>query len=36
LGIRWTVDYIKKYGIEKPINLVLIDNQTFEEKQVKN
>jgi len=34
--LKWTVDYIKKYGIEKPINLVLIDNQTFEEKQVKN
>lgn len=32
--LRNTVDYIKNSGIDKNINLVLIDNQTFEEKQI--
>lgn len=32
--LRSTVDYIKKNGIKKHINLVLIDNQTFEEIQL--
>lgn len=32
--LKSTVDYIKGSGIDKNINLVLIDNQTFEEKQI--
>jgi len=34
--LKSTVDYIKDSGIDKPINLVLIDNQTFEESQIIN
>ena len=32
--LKSTVDYIKSSGIDKIINIVLIDNQTFEEKQM--
>ncbi len=32
--LKSAVDYIKGSGINKKINLVLIDNQTFEEKQI--
>lgn len=32
--LKSTVDYIKSNGVDKNINLVLIDNQTFEEKQI--
>jgi len=32
--LKNTVDYIKAYGIEEEINLVLIDNRTFEERQI--
>lgn len=32
--LKSTVDYIKSSGIDKNINLVLVDNQTFEEKQI--
>ena len=32
--LKSTIDYVKNSGIEKPINLVMIDNQTFEEKNV--
>jgi hypothetical protein len=32
--LKSTVDYIESSGIDKNINLVLIDNQTFEEKQI--
>jgi hypothetical protein len=32
--LKSTVDYIKNNGIDKNIHLVLIDNQTFEEKQI--
>lgn len=32
--LKSTIDYIKNNGINKNINLVLIDNQTFEEKQI--
>jgi hypothetical protein len=32
--LKSTVDYIKSSGVDKNINLVLIDNQTFEEKQI--
>jgi hypothetical protein len=31
--LKSTVDYIKNNGIDKNINLILIDNQTFEEKK---
>jgi len=34
--LKSTVDYIADSGIEKPINLVLIDNQTYEESQIMN
>ena len=34
--LKSTVDYIKNSGIEKPINLVMIDNQTNEETQIMN
>ena len=34
--LKSTVDYIKNSGIEKHINLVLIDNQTNEETQITN
>ena len=34
--LKSTVDYIKNSGIEKQINLVLIDNQTNEETQIMN
>lgn len=33
-GLKNTVNYIKDNGIDKKINIVLIDNQTFEEKQI--
>jgi hypothetical protein len=32
--LKSTVEYIKNNGIVKKINLVLIDNQTFEEKEI--
>ncbi len=32
--LKGTVSDIKNNGIERPINLVLVDNQTFEEKQI--
>lgn len=32
--LKSTVDYIKNNGVDKNINLVLIDNQTFEEIQI--
>ncbi|WP_439185887.1 hypothetical protein [Carboxylicivirga taeanensis] len=32
--LKSTVDYIKSNGVDQNINLVLIDNQTFEEKQI--
>jgi len=32
--LKSTVDYIKNSGVDKNINLVLIDNQTFEEKLI--
>jgi len=34
--LRSIVDYIKDIGIEKPINLVLIDHQTYQEIQITN
>ena len=34
--LKNTVDYIKNSGINKPINLILIDNQSHEEKQIQN
>ena len=33
--LKSTVDYIKNSGIERSINLVLIDNQTYEENIIK-
>ena len=32
--LKSTVDYIENNGVDKNINLVLIDNQTFEEKHI--
>ncbi len=32
--LKSTIDYIESNGVDKNINLVLIDNQTFEEKQI--
>lgn len=32
--LKSTIDYIKNSGIDKSIKLVLIDNQTFEEKKI--
>ncbi|GEM_PF-1358320 len=32
--LKSTVDYIKSNGVDKNINIVFIDNQTFEEKQI--
>ena len=34
--LKSTTEYIKNSGIEKPINLVLIDNQSHKEKQITN
>jgi hypothetical protein len=33
-SLKSTVEYVKACGIEKEINLVLIDSRTFEEKQI--
>ena len=34
--LKSTIEYIKNSGIEKPINLILIDNQTYKEIQIMN